>query len=79
MRSPLVHRTMNITNTATYLGLSRARVYELIGNGKLAAWMWEGRYRVAVTDADAWKAQPKNKGGRPRTKMRRKRTQQTGP
>lgn len=46
--------TMDITTTATYLKVSRARVYKLLQEGKLKSRRIAGKMRVNVVDAEEW-------------------------
>ncbi len=58
---------INATQAAAYLGLSRARIYQLTEAGKLGA-LVAGRYLYTRPELDTWAAAKKN--GRPK-KVRR--------
>lgn len=63
---------MSTREAAVYLGVSKPQIFRLIQNGHLIAHKEDSApvpyYKVQKDALDAYKALPKNKGGRPRTK-----------
>jgi hypothetical protein len=50
---------------ARYAGLSRARLYQIAASGEVGRKL-SGHWVFTRTELDAYKAAPKNKGGRPK-------------
>ncbi len=53
---------------AEYLGISRARIYALARQGRLGREIG-GYWMFTRGELDAYKAEPKSKGGRPKDEM----------
>jgi excisionase family DNA binding protein len=57
---------LSAAQAAAYLGLTRARINQLAEQGKLSRTEIGGYFLYRKGDLDAYKAAPKNKGGRPK-------------
>ncbi len=57
---------MTADQAASYVGVSRQRIYALTKTGKLVPRRVGSTHLYLRDDLDAWKAAPKHPGGRPR-------------
>ncbi len=56
---------LNAVQAADYLGVGRQRIYQLADAGKIGRRI-AGYWVFTKPELDAYKAQPKSKGGRPK-------------
>ncbi len=59
-------KLMSATQAAEYLGITRVRINQLAGEGRLKREEVGGYFVYRRSELDRWKALPKNKGGRPK-------------
>jgi len=61
---------MSASQAAEYLGISRVRINQLAGAGKLERVEVGGYYLYRQSELDRWRATPKSLGGRPKEDLK---------
>lgn len=62
-------KLMSASQAAEYLGVSRVRINQLAGMGRLQREEVGGYYLYRRSELDRWRAEPKSLGGRPKSDL----------